>query len=169
MVIKLWWWWCFSKRVPFQEPQTRAKVCINVWMSCVEHWAEAFRDAWVFLKFVREIGSGSLPSLVPSHQHNLDTNFKLSSRNWKFNDNGPSYFRNRSPYFIKKKYTSSKFHTGEFLKSDIDCVESEGRMWGQKRGWCEDWVQVHQSLMRSTLTERGIPTCRSPATKHLKV
>lgn len=34
-----------SKRVPFQEPQTRAKVCINVWMSCVEHWAEAFRDA----------------------------------------------------------------------------------------------------------------------------
>lgn len=103
MVIKLWWWWCFSKRVPFQEPQTRAKVCINVWMSCVEHWAEAFRDAWIFLKFVREIGSGSLPPLVPSYQHNLDTNFKLSSRNWKFNDNGPSYFRNRSPYFIKKK------------------------------------------------------------------
>ena len=61
--------------------------------------------------------------MVPSYQHNLDTNFKLSSRNWKFNDNGPSYFRNRSPYFIKKKYTSSKFHTGEFLKSDIDCVD----------------------------------------------
>ena len=91
-----------SKRVPFQEPQTHAKVYINVWMSCVEHWAEAFRDAWIFLKFVREIGSGSLPPLVPSYQHNLDTNFKLSSRNWKFNDNGPSYFRNRSPYFIKK-------------------------------------------------------------------
>lgn len=34
-----------SKRVPFQEPQTHAKVYINVWMSCVEHWAEAFRDA----------------------------------------------------------------------------------------------------------------------------
>lgn len=30
---------------PFQEPQTRAKVYINVWISCVEHWAEVFRDA----------------------------------------------------------------------------------------------------------------------------
>lgn len=169
MVIKLWWWWCFSKRVPFQEPQTRAKVYINAWISCVEHWAEAFRDAWIFLKFVREIGSGSLPPLVPSYRYNLDTNFKLSSGNWKFNDNGPSYFRNRSPYFIKKIHEQQVPYWWVSQKWYWLCGHSEGRMWGQKRGWCDDWVQVHQSLMRSTLTERGIPICRGPAKKRLKV
>lgn len=195
MVIKLWWWWCFSKRVPFQEPQTRAKVCINVWMSCVEHWAEAFRDAWVFLKFVREIGSGSLPPLVPSYQHNLDTNFKLSSRNWKFNDNGPSYFRNRSPYFIKKKiheqqvpywWVSQKWYwlCGQRRKD----VGSEARvMWrlstspsisnahyshrkrysNMQKSSNEALESINHELLQSILYENNLPSKKKKKTKRV--
>lgn len=193
MVIKLWWWWCFSKRVPFQEPQTRAKVYINVWISCVEHWAEVFRDAWIFLKFVREIGSGSLPPLVPSYQYNLDTNFKLSSRNWKFNDNGPSYFRNRSPYIIKKNTWAASSILVSFSKVILIVwtwrrkdVGSEARvMWrlstspsisnaqyshrkrysNMQKSSKEALESINHELLQSILYENNLPSKKKKKTK----
>ena len=120
----------------------------NVWMSCVERWAKAFRTQQVLNivntnngveaqnkhfkydylprsvdKSVFGIAVLLVESFIPdSYQHYLDTNFKLSSRYRKFKDNIPCYLRNRPAHFIKH-CIRSKFQADEFRESDVDCVD----------------------------------------------
>ena len=120
----------------------------NVWVSCAERWAQAFRKQQVlnivntnngveaqnkhfkYNYLPRSVDKSAygiavllVESFIPdSHQQYKDTNFKLSGSYRTYNDDIPPNLHNRPSHFIKH-CMKSRFSAGEFRESDVDCID----------------------------------------------
>lgn len=122
----------------------------NVWVSCAERWAQAFRKQQVlnivntnngveaqnkhfkYNYLPRSVDKSAfgialllVESFIPeSYQQYKDTNFKLSGSYRTYNDDIPPSLHNRPSHFIKH-CIKSRFSAGEFRESDVDCIDLE--------------------------------------------
>ena len=120
----------------------------NIWVSCAERWAQAFRKQqavnivntdhgveaqnkhFKYDYLPRSVDKSAygiamllVESFIPdSYQQYKDANFKRSRSYRAYNDDIPESLRNRQSHFIKN-CMKSRFAAGEFRQSDIHCID----------------------------------------------